>query len=272
MATKEIGSMPYSLALRPSNPGDKNSEKKIYGQIQQRETIGLRTLASHISGHGSSFSVGTLQGVLSDMVDCTRELLKQGYSVDFEGLMRLYITVNSQGVDKVEDFDPAVHFTRVNLRGDVDADVQNFLNNNPEFEYVMTRDEQAAAKRAAKAALVVEGSSNSGGTTPGGGSQEQGSGNEEQESVAAPTISGTTPFEESTQVTMSGPADAEIRYTTDGSTPTSSSTLYSAAITLSVSTTVKAIAIKDGVSSQVTTKEFTKSNGGGGNPDFGDQG
>ena len=82
-------------------------------------------------------------------------------------------------------------------------------------------------------------------------------------SVAAPTISGTTPFETSTSVTMSGPTGAEIRYTTDGSTPTSSSSLYSSAITLSATTTVKAIAIKDGVSSEVTTKTFTKSGGGG---------
>ena len=167
MGTKTIGSMPYSLALRPTIPGDKNcTEKKIYGSIQQRETIGLRTLAQHIHEHGSSFSVGTLQGVLSDMVECTRELLKQGYSVDFEGLMRLYATANSQGVDNVEDFNPAVHFTRINLRGDVDDEVQSFLNSEPSFEYVMTREEQAKAKKAAKAALVVEG----GGDDNGGGS------------------------------------------------------------------------------------------------------
>lgn len=169
--------MPYSLALRPSIPGDKTSEKKIYGQIQQRDTIGLRTLATHIHEHGSSFSVGTLQGVLSDMVECTRELLKQGYSVDFEGLMRLYITANSQGVDKVEEFNPAVHFTRINLRGDVDDEVQSFLNSEPDYEYVMTRDEQAAAKRAAKAALVVEGSGNGQQT---GGNSQQGGGNGQQ--------------------------------------------------------------------------------------------
>ena len=154
MALKTIGSLPYSLSLRLSTPGDKTSEKKVYGMIQQRETVGLRTLATHIREHGSSYSVGTLQGVLSDMVDCTRELLKQGYSVDFEGLMRLYVTASSQGVSKVEDFNPSVHFTRINLRVDVDDDVQDFLNNNPDYEYAMTRDEQVAAKKAAKAALV----------------------------------------------------------------------------------------------------------------------
>jgi hypothetical protein len=62
---------------------------------------------------------------------------------------------------------------------------------------------------------------------------------------------------------MTGPDGAEIRYTTDGSTPTAESTLYSEAITLSASATVKAIAIKDGTSSEVASKEFTKSSGGG---------
>ena len=184
--------MPYSLALRPSIPGDKTSEKKIYGQIQQRDTIGLRTLATHIHEHGSSFSVGTLQGVLSDMVECTRELLKQGYSVDFEGLMRLYITANSQGVDKVEEFNPAVHFTRINLRGDVDDEVQSFLNSEPDYEYVMTRDEQAAAKRAAKAALVVEGSAN-GQQTGGNGQQGGGNGQQGGGETPDPDTGGETP-------------------------------------------------------------------------------
>lgn len=78
-------------------------------------------------------------------------------------------------------------------------------------------------------------------------------------SVSAPVISGTTPFQTSTSVTMSAESGAQIRYTLDGSAPSASSTLYSTAITLSATTTVKAIAIKDGVSSSVTTKLFTKS-------------
>jgi hypothetical protein len=83
-------------------------------------------------------------------------------------------------------------------------------------------------------------------------------------SVSAPSINGTTPFETSTSVTMSAESGAEIRYTTDGSQPSANSNLYSAAITLTATTTVKAIAIKDGMSSQVTTKVFTKGTGGSG--------
>ena len=93
---------------------------------------------------------------------------------------------------------------------------------------------------------------------------QNGSGGSVTPTVAAPTISGTTPFAETTSVTMSGPAGASIYYTVDGSTPTTSSTQYSAAFTLSDTTTVKAIAMKDGVSSSVASRTFTKGAAGGG--------
>jgi hypothetical protein len=96
---------------------------------------------------------------------------------------------------------------------------------------------------------------NTGGNTGGGSSSGV-------QTIAAPVISGETPFAESTTVSMSGPDGAEIHYTTDGSTPTAESQLYSEPFTLNDSANVKAIAIKDGNSSQVSTKAFTKGSGG----------
>ena len=103
------------------------------------------------------------------------------------------------------------------------------------------------------------GSTNSGnnGSTNSGNS---GSSNPEPTTVSAPVFSGETQFTESTQVTMSGPDGAAIYYTLDGSTPTSANTLYSEPITLTATTTVKAVAIKDGVSSEVTSRTYTKGN------------
>ena len=108
------------------------------------------------------------------------------------------------------------------------------------------------------------GSQNNGGSQSSGSEQggNSGSGSQQQNTLAKPTIYGANPFTESTEVTMSGPEDAEIRYTTDGSTPTAQSTLYEGGFTLSDTTTVKAIAIKNGESSEVSTRLFSKGTGG----------
>lgn len=76
--------------------------------------------------------------------------------------------------------------------------------------------------------------------------------------VAAPTISGTTPFIGSTEVTITNNEEgAKIYYTTDGAEPTNNSLEYTAPLTITETTTVKAIAEKNGVSSSVASKTFT---------------
>lgn len=79
--------------------------------------------------------------------------------------------------------------------------------------------------------------------------------------VATPVISGTTPFEGSTQVSINcETSGAQVYYTTDGSDPSTSSTLYSDPFTINATTTVKAIAVLNGETSNVATKTFTAIN------------
>ena len=92
--------------------------------------------------------------------------------------------------------------------------------------------------------------------------------------VKAPTFTATS-TNTPTSVTLSvssceGEAQAPtIYYTTDGTTPTTSSTQYSSAITLTATTTIKAIAVSTtttGVTltTGVVSKTYTESGGGGG--------
>lgn len=71
-------------------------------------------------------------------------------------------------------------------------------------------------------------------------------------------------FSTATQsVTITADSGSQIYYTTDESVPTETNgTLYTSAISISASTVIKAIAVKDGVSTGVVSKTFTKSSGG----------
>lgn len=86
--------------------------------------------------------------------------------------------------------------------------------------------------------------------------------------VATPTFTpnGASGFTGTQSVTIScTTAGAKIYYTTDGTTPTASSTEYTTALSLTSTTTVKAIAVNAGMNdSAIATATFTKYSGGGG--------
>lgn len=71
------------------------------------------------------------------------------------------------------------------------------------------------------------------------------------------SLSDTVDYSSSQSVTLTSEAGASIYYTTDGSTPTTGSTLYTGAIAISTSTRLKAIAVKSGKgNSQVMDKSY----------------
>lgn len=79
-----------------------------------------------------------------------------------------------------------------------------------------------------------------------------------------PTISGTDKFSDRTEVTITTTPGAIVYYTTDDTVPTNRSKKYDTPITLTETTTIKAIAIEDGhIMSDVVGMAFTKESSGG---------
>ena len=235
---------------------------KWYAQIKSLETLNTRKLANHISEHGSIYTPDVVYGVLEKFRSCLVEMLLESKKVKIEGLGTFYCTLENQknGALKKEDFNVNKHLKALHIR---------FLPEQTTEENISSREFLKKAEFINIDSLLKE-KEESSSSQNGSGSENSGSGSENSgsgtssETVTAPEISGTTPFTDSTQVTIQGPQGAEVRYTTNGSEPSAESNLYSEAITLNATTTIKAIAILDGATSEVATKTFTKSGESGG--------
>ena len=88
-----------------------------------------------------------------------------------------------------------------------------------------------------------------------------------------PTIAGTDKFSDRTEVTITTTPGAIVYYTTDDTVPTKGSQQYKTPITLTETTTIKAIAIEDGhIMSDVVGRVFAKESSGGSSSDRGTSG
>jgi len=248
---------------------------KLYARVSYKQTMGVQEMARHMSEHNTLFSEGSITGILIDFVKCVREQVLMGNTVKIDNLAIFKATVEANGLDTLYDAEqdkvaqatigtlaegaktgPAVKVIKLLAQSTGDF-TRDELKKSVKFAWT---DKTKADITAAKGANGGSTDSGNGGSQNSGsqsGSQQSGTGSE-TETVEAPVISGETPFDESTQVSISGPTGAEIRYTTDGTAPNAESSLYSEAITLTDTATVKAIAIKNGVSSEAATKVFTK--------------
>ncbi|MBQ7426906.1 MAG: chitobiase/beta-hexosaminidase C-terminal domain-containing protein [Prevotella sp.] len=264
------------------NKNDKSAAYgKYYGRIVHTETLNTRKLAKHIAEHGSVYTQDVVEGVLTKAEACIVEMLLESKKVKLEGLGTFYLMAENKkgGAISLDKFNPKGTFNGLHIRFLPDSSSESQLNSKDilakaTFMWAEDLKREKAEARPTTPSNGGGSGSNSGSGSQNSGSQnsgsqnsgsEQGSGSEQQsEGVTAPEISGTSPFTDSTQVTIQGPQGAEVRYTTDGSDPSAESTLYSEAITLNATTTIKAIAILDGESSEVASKTFTKSGESGG--------
>ena len=277
------------INLRQNTNDDSTAFGKWFAEVDSKEPLNLKGFAKHMTSHGKIADYQMCVLVLGQVVECMSELLAQGQPVKLDGLGTFSPSVDGQKLGKdtlakaVEAGADAmingikINFTPENIKGEKLTSRAFKEQCVFEFGYLVESEvrtvggkERRVQKKTPISYLLAPAADSNGGGSNGGSSQNGGTqnggsqsgGSSQSTALASPTISGTTPFAETTSVSISGPAGAEIHYTTDGSTPTAESTLYSEAFTLSDTTTVKAIAIKDGESSEVASKLFTKGEGG----------
>ena len=104
--------------------------------------VDLNTLATHIIDHNSTFSRGTVVGVLIELGTCVRELLLQGYKVSLGEIGEFYPSIHSKGASSMELF-TTDNIRRVKANFTMGSALQN-LTQDAQFTRVSTRYAQAA--------------------------------------------------------------------------------------------------------------------------------
>ena len=71
---------------------------KYYPRVEYKGTMSTLQLAKHMSEHTTSFSKGEINGMLTDLVSCIKELCLLGYVVKIEDLGLFKASVEGNGL------------------------------------------------------------------------------------------------------------------------------------------------------------------------------
>ena len=104
----------YSVSARP-NPRDREAAPKYYASPQVSENVSMGEFCKHIASHGSVYSRADIQSVLTQAVDCMREMLLDGKKIMLGDLGEFNIGLSSKGTETAEDFNPLHHIKAVRV-------------------------------------------------------------------------------------------------------------------------------------------------------------
>ena len=76
---------------------------KIYARVDYKQELSVQDMAKHMAEHNTSFSEGTITGILIDFVKCIREQVLMGNTVKINNLAIFKTTVEGNGLDTLYD-------------------------------------------------------------------------------------------------------------------------------------------------------------------------
>lgn len=100
---------------------NKNEKSKTFNQwygrtVTMGKTVELEDLAEHMAQHNTPYSEGVIKGVLTDMVNCIRELVLEGKSVKIPNLCIFSAGIKTRGADRAQDFSAATNVVSAYLK------------------------------------------------------------------------------------------------------------------------------------------------------------
>ena len=243
---------------------NKNSHNVAFGKyyataVYDSHFIGTEELADFIQRQ-ASVKKSDIKAVLQELGEAMKHFFELGQKIKLDGIGIMKVGFSSIGVNKVEDctsatittrrvlFQPETERVVVGQEKKADGTVkQKYVNAITLLKDVVfeeTHDnsmnvesEESPAGGSGNSENSGSGNSENSGNgenteNSGSGSGSNTNGTNNTNSVAAPTISGVNPFEETSQVSISGPDGATIYYSENGDDPDANDTLYTQPFTI----------------------------------------
>ena len=98
------------------NSHDPEAAPMWYAKAAPDRTVEFEGLVTHMSEHNSPYSRGVINGVLTDMLDCVKELVLDGKNVRLGDLGLFSVGISSKGALTSEMWKVATHLRGVHLK------------------------------------------------------------------------------------------------------------------------------------------------------------
>ena len=135
--------MKYTLVMR-GHPRYPERGKKVYASAQYEKTLSIDELLDYITLHGSAFRKGDYKAVISTIAEAMAEKMAEGYRIDLAEMGKFYPTLECEGAETMDDFNPYKHIKAVNVKWEPGDDFKD-LKRKTVFREDLTRRKQKEA-------------------------------------------------------------------------------------------------------------------------------
>ena len=88
---------------------------KVYGRVENDPPMNLRELSKHMHDHNCPYDLGTIMGVLTQMVGCIRELTLEGKPVKIDDLAIFSCQVETTGAPSFLAFEISTNVKAIRM-------------------------------------------------------------------------------------------------------------------------------------------------------------